>query len=372
MTIDQGVAQRIVNDLKSVIEHNINFIDSKGMIVASSNEARIGTFHSASLLVFIEGRKVVVHNDDDYEGVKEGVNLPIYFEGTIIGAIGITGKVDEVLKVDEIIRTMTEALVYQSFLKTRSRMKSYLKRQIFKQFLVFPNPDINTITGKAKLVDVELEKYRRVLLGKIHVEMDKIELETQVYIEDIYTKFKYSLKNQIAAETSLMDDTIVAMVSEVDDERLQEIMNNVLLRLDGKVKVGIGNNVKSHALLRESYLKAEEALSSLMYLEKLDYVFYDILDMEILFKEIPEDVKDEFISRTIGSLGEKEIDDFLTIIETYYQCNGSINQTADLLFIHKNTLQYRLNKIKEITGYNPRKLKEGYVLYTALRLHKTK
>ncbi len=111
MDFDKGVAQRIVNDLKSVIAHNINFIDSKGIIIASSNEQRIGTFHAASLLVFIEGRKVVVSKDDEYEGVKEGVNLPVYFEGTIIGVIGITGKVDEVQRVDEIIRTMTEALV---------------------------------------------------------------------------------------------------------------------------------------------------------------------------------------------------------------------------------------------------------------------
>lgn len=372
MDMNQKVAQKIVQDLKGVVNYNINFIDSRGMIIASSNESRIGTFHQASLLVFIEGRKVVVENDNEYEGVKEGVNLPVYFEGQIIGAVGITGKVSEVLKIDEIIRTMAEALIYQSFLKTRSRMKSYLKRQIFKQFLVYPQPDYRSLEQKAKLVDMNLNKFRRVIMCKILVKDDKIDYGTQEYIEDIYNKFKYGIKNMFHAETSLMDDMIVCLIEDVNDEKLKEAIEVIINKMKGKIKVGIGNPVESFEQLRDSYSKAEEALISLSYIDSLNYVFYNILDMEILFKEIPNEVRDEFIDRILGKMSEKDIDDYLHILETYYECNGSINRTSELLFIHKNTLQYRLNKIKEITGYNPRELKEGYVLYTALRLHKTK
>lgn len=366
------VAQKIVEDLKGVINYNINFIDSKGMIIASSNESRIGSFHQASLLVFIEGRKVVVNSDDEFDGVKAGVNLPVYFEGQIIGAVGITGKVEEVMKFDEIIRTMAEALIYQSFLKTRSRMKSYLKRQIFKQFLVYPNPDYKSLAQKARLVDVKIDDYRRVIMCKILVNDEKINFDTQVYIEDIYNKFKYGIKNTFQAETSLMDDMIICLIEKASDEKLKETIDVLMKKLKGNIKIGIGNPVSSYTELRDSYQKAEEALVSLSYIDSLDYVFYNILDMEILFKEIPEIVRDEFITRILGNMSDKDIDEFLHIVETYYECNGSINKTADLLFIHKNTLQYRLNKIKEITGYNPRELKEGYVLYTALRLRKTK
>jgi carbohydrate diacid regulator len=57
------------------------------------------------------------------------------------------------------------------------------------------------------------------------------------------------------------------------------------------------------------------------------------------------------------------------IIETlscFFACNQSINKTAERLFIHKNTLQYRLIKIKEITGYDPRVFEEAVLLYLGL------
>jgi len=50
--------------------------------------------------------------------------------------------------------------------------------------------------------------------------------------------------------------------------------------------------------------------------------------------------------------------------------NGSINATSEELFVHKNTLQYRLKKVKEITGYDPRKLRDFTILYLAILLYK--
>lgn len=56
------------------------------------------------------------------------------------------------------------------------------------------------------------------------------------------------------------------------------------------------------------------------------------------------------------------------MILAYIKNNGSISKTSSDLFIHKNTLQYRLNKVAKMTGYNPRELKSLIVLYLALEL----
>lgn len=50
--------------------------------------------------------------------------------------------------------------------------------------------------------------------------------------------------------------------------------------------------------------------------------------------------------------------------------DGSINLTSKELYIHKNTLQYRLKKIKELTGYDPRKLRDFSILYIATLLYR--
>ena len=49
--------------------------------------------------------------------------------------------------------------------------------------------------------------------------------------------------------------------------------------------------------------------------------------------------------------------------------DGSISETSKELIIHKNTLQYRLKKVKDMTGYDPRKLKDFTIVYLATLLY---
>ena len=46
----------------------------------------------------------------------------------------------------------------------------------------------------------------------------------------------------------------------------------------------------------------------------------------------------------------------------------SLKETADQMFLHKNTLQYQLDKIWKNTGYNPREFRDAAILYIALKL----
>jgi carbohydrate diacid regulator len=370
MRINDKVAQRIVESLREVIQQNINFINHEGIIVASSDEARIGTFHSASPQIFKEGKKVYVTGDKELEGTKEGVNMPVYFEGEIVGVIGITGSVDEVSKYDEIIRAMTESLVYQSFLKTQNRMKSDLKRQVFKQLLMYPDTDLNTIVGKGKVVDLNIENFERVIVASISDIIDDDVLEQQVERERLYRKFKYALKARTQAETSLVDDVIICLITDVSDEELNEILMDVYDEVnDEKIKIGVGTSVSTFKRLILSY---QHAIQSLNVAKNTNHgsvvVFYNNLDIEILLKELPEKAEIEFVERVFKGVTDKELEQFVETLEFYFECNGSINDTASKLFIHKNTLQYRLNKIAERTGYNPRNMEESFILFIAVRL----
>ena len=53
LSIKQDVAQQIVEAVKDVCSHDINFIDSKGIIFASTNSKRIGDFHEIGLHCFV-------------------------------------------------------------------------------------------------------------------------------------------------------------------------------------------------------------------------------------------------------------------------------------------------------------------------------
>ena len=78
------------------------------------------------------------------------------------------------------------------------------------------------------------------------------------------------------------------------------------------------------------------------------------------------DTKRHYLDKTISKLSEKELD----LLETYFFHDMSLKDTCEELYLHKNTLQYKLNKIHKTTGYNPRNFKNAVVLYIGLKLLK--
>ena len=112
----------------------------------------------------------------------------------------------------------------------------------------------------------------------------------------------------------------------------------------------------------KSYQAAKIALQSLMGDENL--AVYDSLDLEILLGSVSEDVKTMFFKQTVQDLSKKDRE----LLKTYFASNMSLKSTSEQLYLHKNTLQYQLDRIWNVTGYNPRKFKEAVVLYMALKL----
>ena len=127
------------------------------------------------------------------------------------------------------------------------------------------------------------------------------------------------------------------------------------------MKIGIGN---SDALNRQdrSYQAAEIALASLIGEQNL--AVFDQLDLEIFLGTVPTDAKRRFPPKTVSSLEEKDRD----ILKTYFGCGMSLKAASSALFMHKNTLQYQLDRIWRNSGYNPRAFQDAVVLYLALKL----
>ena len=98
--ITQDIAQQIVDTVKDVNNQNINFIDDKGIIIASKIYTTYvsNTFHEIGYQVVMTGHTIEVSNDDNFLGTKKGINIPITYGNTIIAVIGISGEVEEVRK----------------------------------------------------------------------------------------------------------------------------------------------------------------------------------------------------------------------------------------------------------------------------------
>ena len=77
MDIDPRIAQTIVENIKGVIRHDINFFDAHGKMIASTDATRIGTFHDAARLAAERKRTVAVDGDNQFIGARNGINAPV-------------------------------------------------------------------------------------------------------------------------------------------------------------------------------------------------------------------------------------------------------------------------------------------------------
>lgn len=90
------------------------------------------------------------------------------------------------------------------------------------------------------------------------------------------------------------------------------------------------------------------------------------LGIESIMHEIPEEKMDDFIQRFFPFFLDSEHKQLVDTLRVFLEHNQSIAAASEALFIHKNTLQYRLKKMKELTGYDPRIFQDAVLYWVGL------
>lgn len=137
------------------------------------------------------------------------------------------------------------------------------------------------------------------------------------------------------------------------------------------VRFGFDANVHNHTFAHDAYIQAKKALNAAMSMPNHPILGYKDLHVELFMNEISPLVKQEYILKMFHNMSEDEIKEALKLCEVLYAYNGSLSQAATHLFIHKNTLQYKLNKLQEITGCDPRHTQTIPLYYIAIMFMKT-
>ncbi|WP_158606317.1 MULTISPECIES: sugar diacid recognition domain-containing protein [unclassified Pyramidobacter] len=136
MNISRDSAMRIVTEMSSIIGHDVNMMDEQGIIIASTDPERLGTFHSGARELLRQGLgELIVSGDGEYPGARRGINLPVCFEGATVGVIGITGKGNEVQQYSQIIKKMTEILLLDSWGERQKQLRAAMWSQFMEEWL---------------------------------------------------------------------------------------------------------------------------------------------------------------------------------------------------------------------------------------------
>ena len=121
MKLDKSLAFQVVNTIKDTCGQDINFIDKQGMIFASTNADRIGTFHTIGHKAAQTEQTIEVFSDDDFPGTQKGINMPLYYHGSFLAVIGITGEPDQVRQYVHLADRITHLLIREKELNRLSR-----------------------------------------------------------------------------------------------------------------------------------------------------------------------------------------------------------------------------------------------------------
>lgn len=367
MDLDPQIAETIVENIKDVIKHEINLFDTTGTIIASTDRSRIGTGHDGARKAIATKQTVVIDEDHYYSGAKHGINVPVVFNDSVVAVIGITGKRSEVEPYGNVLKKMTEILIRENWEQmTRFDQRSRLADMV--NILKLRGHDETLVNYYASLLRINLDTPRFAVVG--HIERTHEEspegnsLHTSLYIR--FQQFKTSF--------FALSDREVCMFIDERSERdlnylLKGIREDVEQIVDSPVHFGIGDVQKTSKDYWRSYDKACRALDWLEFLRSdEDSLRYADMDMGLVVSSVPRDVAQQLVNHVFGDLPASEVDEYQKIFDAYTRHNGSIVHCAEELYLHKNTLQNRLNKIANKTGYNPRVLSDYSVLALAFLL----
>lgn len=118
----------------------------------------------------------------------------------------------------------------------------------------------------------------------------------------------------------------------------------------------MGNIVQDVNLIKYSYKEAVESMQFGKTENNISFIkYYNQLDTFELLHLLPKNQVKSFVSNTLKSLAysdDKSLIDFKKTLKAYLDLNCNITATANALFIHRNTVKYRINRCEEILGQN--------------------
>ncbi|MFZ5974754.1 MAG: CdaR family transcriptional regulator [Bacillota bacterium] len=352
--LDSVLAQTLAKRIMKYLGYNINIMNEKGIIIASGDQKRIGDFHEVAYNVINDGLdfKLVKQDEENYIGVKPGINMPIMNEGEIIGAVGISGNPDEVFKFAYLVRMSVEAMIEHEYYKEQIR-KRQNKKNIFCNALLFEEPvNIARLENLAKNLHYDKTLVRVPVIIELFSFKDNDAILEKVKGGVLHTKQDISMtlgNNCIAVFKTVPGNQL----NTYRQTMLQYIENiNSLLPEPDRCTFFVGTpqarledyrQAFSHVTWLEDHIKP--AVGAVYFF--MDYLLQYFQDM------VPFSIFESVFSPYTESIDKYGRDIFIETANALYQSGMNINKASKALFMHRNTILFRLKKMKETIGIDP-------------------
>ena len=374
--LDTGLAQEIVTRTMRIIPFNVNVMDADGVILASGNRDRIGELHAGALLAL--AKKLTVEIDDasarNLHGAQPGINLPLSVDGVTCGAVGLSGPPDQVRQFGELVRLTAEMILEQAALTHELQSNSRYREAFVLNLIRYEPSAAPSLEGWASRLGVNLERTHQVFLLELpEAGLDRPPLDIQRLQARIQARREDALMASVGpSEMVLLDswDPARKGPEALPQRRLQALENLVReeCALPFTLSMGIAlGGIEGAAV---SYESARSAARIGRGRDSARQVFsYDELALPVLLSGLDSGWQARQLRLPMARLAHDKSREMLrATLDTWFAHHESASATAQALGIHRNTLEYRLRRIGELTALDLGRSEDKLLLYVSALL----
>ena len=214
------------------------------------------------------------------------------------------------------------------------------------------------LEGKCCICIIQIQGFEKIIRLKNsddEISISKVKLTFRKIVQDILEK--YSLKVPIIDN----DDAVIVLNRAEEncmirlEKALKEIQEIIKKRATGlSVKVGIGNDYEDLNLMKHSYNEAQMVIESLSCEGTNEAIkkYRDIGVYGLLFSITNKKILENYYKEVLGPIIENEKKNkevsFIRILDMYLKENCNLTLAAEKLYLHRNTLTYRIKKIEQL------------------------
>ena len=234
------------------------------------------------------------------------------------------------------------------------------------QNLILDNLLLVDIYNRAQKLHIEVEGPRIVYLVETRLEKDSSGMEL------LRSLFSSQNGDYITAVDEKNIILIKAVERDASPESLDLIANTIVDMMNSeamlKVRVSYGTVVQELREVSKSYKEATMAMDvgRIFYAEK-NVIAYSTLGIGRLIYQLPVNLCRIFIEEIFGGNQVYDLDEeTLTTINKFFENNLNVSETSRQLFIHRNTLVYRIEKLQKATGLDIRTFEDAMTFKIAM------
>lgn len=371
MTLTTKIVQPFIATLEEALHYKVTITDTNGYIVGSSDPARLNQFHPSAYEILCERQPIESWDiaTDSYVNVPEGVQLGygerVIYDGECIGLIGLVGAPEEIKQSIKTAQLVLQMMLDRKKASDELKLISKDKKAFLLRLLQGQYGSPEWIKERADTYKIDLSRLRYVLTVQINLEKfdEKSPLELSQIKETMHRAIRsiFFEQEDLLYEYDTGETVLLTAGKHSDASQRRRQIEKAAARLYAELReqckvsalIGVSEECGDYTgiplALRQGRMAAEIGAKT----ENGEGLyFYSQMRLGRIVASFSPEIRPILQRDILSKLLENHADSLLETLFTYFEMNGNVSQTAEKLFIHRNTLQYRFRKIKEITGFD--------------------